>query len=156
MSRGRGTDLSRPIPARPPDAAWQKTRFSKGLSGRQARSTQPELILRRFLRSRGIRFRLHSTVAQRLSADIVFPSKRIAVFVDGCFWHGCPQHGKDVFRGPNARLWEAKIERNRRRDARATELAKASGWRVIRLWECEVKKDPVSCARRVLALLRPS
>jgi len=79
------------------------------------------------------------------------PGRRVAVFVDGCFWHSCPVHGrKTPFVGPNAELWEAKMQRNRERDVRSTELAISAGWQVIRLWECEVKADPESAASRVL------
>jgi DNA mismatch endonuclease (patch repair protein) len=71
------------------------------------------------------------------------------VFGDGCFWHGCPVHGASVFRGPNAERWAAKIAANRARDQRNTEATEAAGWTVVRVWECEVRKDPVQAAVRV-------
>ena len=71
--------------------------------------------------------------------------------MDGCFWHSCPVHGrKTPFTGPNAALWEQKMERNRRNDERSTALAAALGWTVWRVWECDVRDDPHAVARRLL------
>lgn len=64
-----------------------------------------------------------------------------AVFVDGCFWHGCPDHTPNEFRGPNAALWQEKIQTNRERDQRNTAQATAAGWTVVRIWECEISRD---------------
>jgi DNA mismatch endonuclease (patch repair protein) len=72
------------------------------------------------------------------------------VFVDGCFWHGCPHHGRDAFTGPNADLWTEKMARNRQRDAKATALAVSAGFRVVRIWECAMLAAPADQA----ALLR--
>jgi DNA mismatch endonuclease (patch repair protein) len=80
------------------------------------------------------------------------PSQRLAIFVDGCFWHGCPVHGRrSRFTGPNAALWEEKMLRNAERDRRSTVLAQEDGWNVIRVWECEVRVDPSSVAASLLA-----
>jgi DNA mismatch endonuclease (patch repair protein) len=62
----------------------------------------------------------------------------VAIFVDGCFWHGCPEHGTQRFQGPNASRWVAKMARNKANDRRGTAAAEALGWRVVRLWECQV------------------
>ena len=71
--------------------------------------------------------------------------------MDGCFWHGCPEHGrKTPWTGPNAELWAEKMRRNAERDERSTRLAEERGWRVVRIWECEVAKDPDAAASRVL------
>lgn len=70
----------------------------------------------------------------RRRADIVFPRKRIAVFIDGCFWHGCPQHGTRAFK-TNADYWNAKITRNVARDIETSTRLAAAGWRVLRYWE---------------------
>jgi DNA mismatch endonuclease (patch repair protein) len=77
--------------------------------------------------------------------------------VDGDFWHGCPIHfpARDPG-GPNAELWSRKFEATRIRDQRATALAEAAGWRVVRLWECEIRDDPDTAARRVLSGTTPS
>ncbi|MDR1011247.1 MAG: very short patch repair endonuclease [Opitutaceae bacterium] len=79
--------------------------------------------------------------------DFVFPQKRIVIFVDGCFWHGCPEH----YRRPSSRreYWDAKILRNQRRDRAVTRMLRASGWRVIRLWEHSLthRVEPKTIAR---------
>lgn len=87
-------------------------------------------------------FRRHGVIGWRRKFDLfgkpdfVFRSKRIAVFVDGCFWHGCPKHR----RIPKSRrtFWEAKLERNRQRDEEVNHTLRAKGWNVLRLWECEL------------------
>ncbi|MFE0985888.1 very short patch repair endonuclease [Streptomyces rochei] len=121
------------------------------LRGRRVRDTGPEVALRKAVHQAGLRFRLHRKVAPRCTADFVLPRHHVAVFVDGCFWHGCPVRGASVFRGPNADRWAAKITANKERDRRNTEAAEAAGWTVLRVWECEVRKDPVTAALRILA-----
>jgi len=130
---------------------WVSTEASKGLCGRRSKHTEPELLLRRALHAAGARFRLHRELLHGCTPDLVLPRRHVAVFVDGDFWHGCPAHGRTRgFRGPNAGLWETKIARTQERDRRATQLAEDAGWAVVRLWECEVRADPVEAARRVL------
>jgi DNA mismatch endonuclease (patch repair protein) len=80
---------------------------------------------------------------------MVFRGAKVAVFVDGCFWHGCPQHGTDAKR--NAAFWEAKIARNRARDADTNALLSQAGWTVIRVWEHE---DPIEAAARLATVIR--
>ena len=81
-------------------------------------------LLRKALHAAGGRFRLHRQIAKGCTPDIVLPGRRLAVFVDGCFWHGCPTHGrKTPWTGPNAELWEEKMRRNAERDQRSTSLA---------------------------------
>lgn len=127
-------------------AAWAKTEYSKRLSGRRSRDTKPELEIRRRLRALGVGgYRVHRKVAG-YTADIVFPGPGVAVHVDGCFWHGCPQHYRAPGPGPNSGRWAEKVERNRERDARADELARAAGWTVVRVWEHE---DPGQAADRI-------
>uniref|UniRef100_UPI0030F80937 very short patch repair endonuclease n=1 Tax=uncultured Nocardioides sp. TaxID=198441 RepID=UPI0030F80937 len=107
--------------------------------------------LRRALHAAGLRFRLHRQLAKGCTPDIVLPRHRLAVFVDGCYWHSCPVHGrKKPWTGPNAHLWETKMRRTQERDARSTALAKEAGWTVIRIWEHEVRDDPSGAARRVV------
>ena len=129
------------------------TEASKRLSGRAKKGTKPELILRRTLHAMGLRYRLHRKIAPRLTADIVFPGPLLAVWVDGCFWHSCPRHGKAGLGGPNSHRWAAKFARNRERDQRVSQLAEAAGWQVLRLWECEVIEDPANAAQRVSQLV---
>lgn len=102
----------------------------------------------------GGRYRLHVKVAPRFSADLVFRRQRLAIFVDGCFWHGCPRHGKSEFSGPNAELWESKIHQNRKRDAKVVQLLEAEGWHAMRVWECEIRDKPFGVAAEVMSLVK--
>ena len=130
---------------------WISTQAGNHLRGRTKTSTEPELLLRRALHARGARFRLHRQLAPGCTPDLVLPGRNIAVFVDGDFWHGCPVHGrKSPFTGPNASLWERKMQRNRERDERSTLLAQEAGWTVIRLWECLIRSDPDAAAQSLL------
>jgi len=132
---------------------WESTTAGRHLSGRRATDTAPELALRLALHASGNRFRLHQTLAAGCTPDIVLRRRRIVVFVDGCFWHGCPEHGRVTpWTGPNAELWAAKMARNRRRDERASALARSLGWHVVRIWEHEIMADPNAAARTVLAI----
>ncbi|MGW7728137.1 very short patch repair endonuclease [Streptomyces canus] len=128
---------------------WVSTPWSAQLQGRRVRDTGPERTLRSAVHALGLRFRLHRKVAPRCTADFVLPRHSVAVFVDGCFWHGCPSHGTRHFRGPNASRWEAKITANMERDARNTQAATDAGWTVVRIWECEVRADAGQAAQRI-------
>ena len=134
---------------------WVTTDAARRLRGRKQRETEPELLLRRALHAAGARFRLHRTLAPGCTPDVVLPGRRLAVWVDGDFWHGCPEHGKRTFRGPNATLWEAKITRNQARDARAAQTARQLGWTVVRVWECEIRRNPEAAAARVVSAVPP-
>lgn len=109
--------------------------MSANMSRLARRDTAPEIALRRELHRRGMRFRVQLKVPanNRRTIDIAFTRVRLAVFVDGCFWHGCPEH--HVRPRSNSDWWRWKIERNQTRDADTnSELAKA-GWDVLRIWE---------------------
>lgn len=113
--------------------------------------TTAELDLRRALHARGLRYRVDRPLLadKRRRADIVFGPARVAVFVDGCFWHGCPQHAS--WPTNNADFWQQKIDTNQRRDADTNTQLKATGWRVVRVWEHE---DPSIAADQIEALVR--
>jgi DNA mismatch endonuclease, patch repair protein len=113
------------------------------MSRQRTVDTQPELALRRALHAAGMRYRLHQRplTALRRSADLIFPGTRVAVFVDGCFWHGCREH-RSIPRS-NHRWWKDKIERNQRRDRDTDNQLKAAGWISIRVWEHD---DPLVAA----------
>ncbi len=113
--------------------------------------TGAELSLRRELHARGLRYRLQIPLLTkpRRIADIVFPGAKVAVFVDGCFWHGCPEHAS--WPKNNAQFWREKIEANRARDADTNQRLGASGWRVIRIWAHEHVRD---AAERIEAIVR--
>ena len=111
----------------------------------------PELKVRRLLTSMGLRYRLHRADLPG-SPDIVFPSRRLALFVHGCFWHGhdCPR-GARVPKS-NSAYWIAKVARNRVRDAAAVAALTAQGWRAETIWECELKDGDALAARLGLLL----
>lgn len=121
------------------------------MSRQRRAGTEPELALRRELHRRGLRYFVDRAPirGQRRRADVVFPRLRVAVYVDGCFWHSCPEHA--TYPKNNAEWWAEKLAANVARD-RATDAALiAAGWQVIRIWEHE---DPVIAADRIAAALR--
>lgn len=116
------------------------------MQGNRSRDTKPELALRSALHGVGLRFRKHQQPlpGRRLEVDIVFPKERVAVWMDGCIWHGCPDHGMRPSR--NTEYWASKIARNVARDRRNDALLEEAGWLVVRVWEHE---EPVEAADRV-------
>jgi DNA mismatch endonuclease, patch repair protein len=133
---------------------WVPTEKGAHLRGRRTRNTRPETELRRAVHALGLRFRLHQELAARCTPDFALPRWRLAVFVDGCFWHGCPDHSPKQFKGPNAQKWENKLATNRARDLRNNTLLEESGWRVLRVWECEIKQDVQDVAQKVSRMAR--
>jgi DNA mismatch endonuclease, patch repair protein len=127
LPRGKIRSMRSPLPSSP--AAETRMRANRG------KDTGPELKLRRELHSRGLRYRIHRKIIPglRRSADIVFPKARLAVFVDGCFWHGCPVHGTTA--KSNRSYWDAKIEENRQRDRDTDRRLREAGWKPLRIWE---------------------
>jgi DNA mismatch endonuclease (patch repair protein) len=115
------------------------------MKGNRRADTKPELALRSALHALGYRFRkdhlLRTTDGSRVKADVVFTRDQIAVFVDGCFWHGCPEHGNTP--KANTAYWGPKLERNRQRDRRVTRELRADGWLVIRVWEHEALNEAI-------------
>ncbi len=105
------------------------------------RDTRPEVLLRKALTKRGLRYRIdHAPVAGiRSKADIVFPRVKLAVFVHGCFWHGCPEHSRPT--KSNTKWWADKIAANRKRDSESAQQLVAAGWQVARVWEHEAPQD---------------
>jgi len=122
------------------------------MRGNRRRDTLPELRLRRALHALGLRYRVDypvMTPSGRVRVDVAFPRRRLAVFVDGCFWHGCPEHGTKPRQNPQ--YWDAKIARNRERDRRNAEGLREMGWTVVRVWEHEAVRVGVDAVRRALA-----
>lgn len=109
------------------------------------------MAVRRRLHAAGLRYRVATPplATLRRRADIIFTRKRIAVFIDGCFWHGCPEHGQRQWRH-NVEYWPDKISRNRERDLDTTAQLTAAGWRVLRFWEHE---DPDEVATSIIAFV---
>jgi DNA mismatch endonuclease (patch repair protein) len=115
------------------------------------KGTNPEIGLRKALHAKGLRYRLHVPLLTkpRRVADIVFPSAGVAVFVDGCFWHGCPEHAS--WPKSNAVFWREKIETNRARDTDTDQRLNAMGWRVVRVWAHE---DAGQAAEHISSIVR--
>lgn len=127
-----------------------KSERSYCMSRIRGRDTKPEVMLRRTLWKRGLRYRIHSGLPGR--PDIVFPARKIAIFVDGCFWHRCPQHWKAP--ETNAAFWEQKILANQLRDERVNRVLEEAGWRVFRVWEHDVRKSLELTADRLILSIR--
>jgi DNA mismatch endonuclease, patch repair protein len=120
------------------------------MTSQRQRDTKGELELRSLLHRRGLRFRVHALLpGLRRRSDIVFTRARVAVFVDGCFWHGCPEHGS--WPKQNANWWREKIEANQRRDRDTDARLNAAGWTVVRVWEHD---DPTQAAERITEIVR--
>lgn len=104
------------------------------MQGNRSRDTAPELAVRRLVHAMGLRYRVSARPLPNLrrTADLVFTRRRVAVFIDGCFWHGCPEHHRQP--SANAGYWSAKIERNRARDAATDATLADAGWTVLRFW----------------------
>ncbi|MFF5925764.1 very short patch repair endonuclease [Streptomyces hydrogenans] len=119
----------------PPESRASSRGVRAVMRANRGKDTGPELALRRLLHQRGLRYRVNARPLAELSrkADLVFPGDRLAVFVDGCFWHGCPEHYRPATK--NAEFWDEKIATNRSRDAETTEKLLAAGWTVVRVWE---------------------
>jgi DNA (cytosine-5)-methyltransferase 1 len=134
---------SRAVPPAP-QATDDATRARMRRQGK--RDTTPEMRIRKTLHSRGLRFvvDVKPEPSLRRSADLVFRGPKVAVFVDGCFWHGCPQHARAT--KSNTKWWADKIEINRQRDIETVEVLRAAGWTTIRVWEHE---NPDEAADRV-------
>ncbi|MEW2607488.1 MULTISPECIES: very short patch repair endonuclease [Streptomyces] len=123
------------------------------MRGNRSKDTRPELRLRSLLHKQGLRYRVAARPLPELrrTADLIFSRPKVAVFVDGCFWHGCPEHLRESHK--NADFWRNKIEGNRTRDAETDHLLQMAGWTVIRVWEHE---DPEAAAARVVSTVRGS
>jgi DNA mismatch endonuclease, patch repair protein len=130
-----------------PSSAAKSAEMSK--LGR--RDTRPERAIRSELHRRGFRFRVDRAPLPdlRSRADIVLGPVRVAVYVDGCFWHSCPEHGTKP--KANSDWWERKLDRNRERDRETDRVLRENGWEVVRIWEHE---DSVAGADRVEAAVR--
>ena len=135
-----------------PEGSWASSEATRrSMQGNRSRDTWPELTIRRTVHGMGLRYRVATRPVSgiRVTADLVFAGSRVAVFIDGCFWHGCPAHSSTP--RTNAVYWTAKIAANRARDTRASLLLSAAGWTVVRVWEHE---DPRRGARRIRDVVR--
>lgn len=120
------------------------------MAANKGRDTKPELLLRSILYRRGLRYRVNAQPLPELrrTADLVFPRAHVAVFVDGCYWHGCPDHYRPAMK--RSHFWRDKIQGNQARDADTNQRLQERGWTVVRVWEHE---DPNVAADKVVAVL---
>jgi len=133
-------------------ASWASSEgVRRIMQGNTSRDTKPERLLRSLVHRLGLRYRVgvRPVASVRRTADLVFPRARVAVFVDGCFWHGCPEHYRRSTK--NRRFWDEKVEANRTRDRDTDQLLAGAGWAVLRVWEHEVGPD---AALRVQEVVR--
>lgn len=121
----------------PADSRASSTAVRAVMRANKGKDTEPERRLRSLLHSQGYRYRVNTRPIPglRRTADMVFTAARVAVFVDGCFWHGCPDHYRPATR--NSAFWQEKIEANRARDEETNRLLEKEGWTVVRVWEHE-------------------
>lgn len=126
---------------------------SRVMSANRGRDTRPEMELRRRLRAIGLRgYRLHrGGVAGR--PDVSFGRQRVAVFVHGCYWHRCPRCDLPLPKSHTA-FWRAKFESNQRRDLSKVQALEEAGWKVLTLWECELRGSPETVALRISEVVR--
>lgn len=121
------------------------------------KNTKPELTIRRLLHADGYRYRVDHRIelpGGRVRPDIVFTRARIAVFMDGCFWHACPEHGRRPT--VNDSYWGPKLTRTVQRDLAATQILAAAGWTVLRFWEHQIAEDAGTVADTIETAVRPS
>ncbi len=118
---------------------------SRVMSKIKSKDTSPEMALRRALWHSGMRCRVQYG-KERI--DIAFPGKKVAVFVDGCFWHSCPIHGR--IPKSNIEYWKPKLERNVERAKEKDSRLEQSGWAVLHFWEHDIKKDPNKCVAEIM------
>lgn len=129
---------------------WQEGAVSLSRSQNMARirskDTEPEMILRKALHHSGLRYRLQVRTPGG-KADLVIPALKFALFIDGCFWHGCPEHY--VHPRSNAAFWDSKLRENVNRDRRQSLALAEEGWRFVRVWEHEVRENPLEVVSRI-------
>lgn len=123
----------------------------RSMQSNKGRDTKPELLVRRLVHAADLRYRVSARpeAGLRRTADLLFRPARVAVFVDGCFWHGCPEHY--IRPKANDGYWSGKVARNRERDEETTRILTERGWTVLRFWEHE---DPTEVAERIVAVVR--
>ena len=116
-----------------------------------SKNTKPEIAVRKGLYKLGLGFRIHSKLPGK--PDIIFPSRKVAIFINGCFWHG---HGCEFDHKPktNVKFWLEKIKTNKIRDKKALKDLKSLGWKTLTVWECEIEKNLEKSVNKIEKLLR--
>ena len=135
-----------PVFTVPPHPGASSEAISRRMSRLPRRDNAAELAVRRILFAAGLRYRVALPVPERprRSIDIAFLGVKVAVFIDGCYWHGCPEHGTQPT--SNSEWWRTKLAANRARDVDTTQHLEAIGWTVLRIWEHEA---PTAAAERI-------
>jgi DNA mismatch endonuclease (patch repair protein) len=139
------------LPVQRPMGSWASTpAVRRVMQGNKSRDTKPEVAVRSAVHALGMRYRVSARPLRdlRRTADLVFRNARVAVFVDGCFWHGCPQHHAPP--KTNADYWATKIRGNKTRDENTTERLRQEGWTVLRFWSHE---EPLSVAKQIAGVV---
>jgi DNA mismatch endonuclease, patch repair protein len=135
----------------PPEGSWASSPANRrAMLGNRSRDTRPERALRSAVHRRGLRFRvaLRPVPSVRRTADLVFTRARIAVFLDGCYWHGCPVHYVEP--STNTEYWRQKIQGNVTRDRETDRRLSEEGWLVLRFWEHEDPEDAANTVARAV------
>jgi len=138
-------------PQRPTRTSWASSEaIRRTMQSNRGRDTGPELLLRRELHGLGLRYRVNVRVEPTLrrTVDIAFTKVKLAVFVDGCFWHGCPVHGTSP--KTNSDFWNSKIGATEKRDLETSEALDRLGWKVLRFWEHD---NPEESAKQVFEMM---
>ncbi|WP_165986230.1 very short patch repair endonuclease [Streptomyces sp. YIM 98790] len=133
----------------PPPGSWASSAARRrNMQAIRARDTKPEWVIRRLLHARGLRYRVAARPLPELrrTADVVFRPSRVAVFIDGCYWHGCPEHYVSPRTNPG--YWSEKVARNVARDRDTDKRLTEAGWLVLRFWEHESSEE---CAEIIAA-----
>ncbi|MFD9498967.1 very short patch repair endonuclease [Streptomyces sp. NPDC060035] len=136
----------------PPDGSWASSAARRrNMQAIRSRDTQPERLIRRLVHANGLRYRVAARPlpALRRTADLVFRPAKVAVFIDGCYWHGCPEHY--VAPKTNPGYWSDKVARNMARDRDTDKRLTEAGWLVLRFWE---HQDSDVCALKIVSTVR--
>ncbi|GGN55618.1 hypothetical protein GCM10012285_49530 [Streptomyces kronopolitis] len=135
----------------PPSGSWASSAARRrNMQAIKSRDTEPERLIRRLVHAKGLRYRVAAKPLPdlRRTADMVFRPAKVAVFIDGCYWHGCPEHY--VPPKTNSGYWSDKVARNIARDRDTDQRLSEAGWTVLRFWEHE---SPDACALQIAAVV---
>lgn len=139
-------------PWQPPEGSWASTAARRrNMQAIRSRDTKPEKAIRRLVHAKGLRYRIDARPLAdlRRTADMIFRPVQVAVFIDGCYWHGCPEHYVSPKTNPG--YWSGKVAGNVARDRDTNRRLEESGWLVLRFWEHE---EPARCAEDIAAAVR--
>lgn len=126
---------------------------SRVMSANKAKNTKPEVVLRKYLWHHNVKGYRSNWKKAPGQPDICFPGKKVALFVHGCFWHRCPIC-KPPLPKTNTEFWQSKFERNQERDARKISELEKAGWKVLVIWECQIRQDLNECALKVRQMVQ--